>query len=171
MNQLIAGLFPMSEPAGAAIGVLKQKGYTKDISVIAKDWESDKIKSHDIKKDVGDGATAGAVTGATMGVAVGVISAAIAGLVAVVVPPAGLIVAGPLAAGLAGAAAGAVAGGVIGSLVKAGFPEEKAKMFQHQIELGDTLVAVSAPQDKAMDVQAIMEEYGASGVEVFEQRA
>ncbi|CAN5144846.1 hypothetical protein BH09PAT2_BH09PAT2_04400 [soil metagenome] len=171
MTHMIAGLFPDSKMAGDAISELKNKGYTKDISVITKEEMSDDAKVHDIKKDVTDGAGAGAMTGAAMGAVAAGVAALLVGAISFVIPGAGLIVLGPLAAGLTGAAAGAVTGGVVGALVDAGFPEEKAKMYQHQLELGDTLVSVSCPDDKDDDVKMIFNQHGASQLEVLHEHA
>lgn len=169
MSHLIAGLFTDSKLAGEAISELKNKGYTKDISVITKDGARD-TKTHDVKKDVSDGAGMGAATGAAMGAAIAGLTALLVGAVTVAIPGVGIVIAGPLAAGLAGAATGAVAGGVVGALVDAGFPEEKAKMYQHEIENGETLVSVSAGADKSGEVESILKKYGAHDTEVLNEK-
>lgn len=170
MSHLVSGLFTDSKSAGEAISILKNKGYTNDISVITKDTRTADTKATDVKKDVADGASAGATSGAALGAVAAGVAALLAGAISFVIPGAGLIVLGPLAATLTGAAAGAVAGGVVGALVDAGFPEEKAKMYEHQIQMGDTLVTVSADSTKTAEVQEILEEYGAEGVEVLNER-
>ena len=106
MSHLVAGLFRDSEWAGKAISSLKEKGYTKDISVISKDTSDPHLKSHDVKKDVTDGAVGGAAAGAVMGAAVGAVATLLVGAAAVVLPGVGILVLGPLGAGLAGAGGG-----------------------------------------------------------------
>lgn len=170
MSNLVVGLFTDSAMAGEAIGELKEKGYTKDISVVAKDMGDPELKSHDIKKDVSDGAGAGAVTGAAVGAAAGIAATLLAGAISVVVPGVGLVVAGPLAAGLAGAATGAVTGGAVGALVDLGFPEEKAKMYEHHIQSGDTLVAISTSEDKSSIAEQVLADHGAVEIQVLNER-
>lgn len=171
MSHLVAGLFRDSEWAGKAISSLKEKGYTKDISVISKDTSDPHLKSHDVKKDVTDGAVGGAAAGAVMGAAVGAVATLLVGAAAVVLPGVGILVLGPLGAGLAGAAAGAVTGTLVGVLVDAGFPEEKAKMYEHHIQSGETLVAVSVEADATDTILDIYSEFGAVEVQVLTEQS
>lgn len=170
MNHVTAGLFADSKSAGSAIAELKNKGYTKDISVISKESVDEQVKVQDIKKDVGDGVAAGATTGAAMGAAAVGLAALLAGAVSFVIPGAGVVVLGPLAAILTGAAAGALTGGIVGALVDAGFPEEKARMYEHQLQLGDTLVSVSSADDKSDEISMILRQHGASDVSVLNEK-
>lgn len=170
MSDLVVGLFTDSTMAGEAIAELKEKGYTKDISVVSKEVGDTELKAHDIKKDVSDGAGAGAVTGAAVGAAAGVAATLLAGALAVTIPGVGLVIAGPLAAGLAGAATGALTGGLVGALVDLGFPEEKAKMYEHHVQAGDTLVAVSASDDKSAIAEQILADHGAIEIQMLDER-
>lgn len=167
MNHLIVGTFSDSTNAGKAVAELKEKGYTKDISVITKDQSND-VTATDVKKDVSDGATAGAATGAAITGAIAALTTLLVGAVSFVVPGAGVVIMGPIAAGLTAAAAGAVAGGVIGALVDAGFPEEKARMYEHQITMGDTLVSVSTAEDRSEEAKLILNKYMPRQVDVLQ---
>lgn len=169
MSRTVAALYSDSKMAGDAIAELKDKGYTNDISVITKQT-MDETTTHDIKKDVSDGAGVGATAGAAVGATAAGVAALLAGAVSFIVPGAGLVVLGPLAAALTGAAAGAVTGGVVGALVDAGFPEEKAKMYEHQLTMGDTLVSVSAPSEKSDEVKAILSQHGANEIEMLNEK-
>lgn len=167
MNYLVSGLFFDSDAAGAAISHLKEKGYTKEISVISKDWNDPEVRAADIKKDVGSGAAVGAGTGAAVAGSAARLAAAMLGAVTVPIPGIGLIAAGPIAATLGGAAAGAATGGLIGALLSAGLPEEKARAYENQIEAGDTLVSVTVPEERSGDVSSILSQHGATGIETL----
>jgi uncharacterized membrane protein len=162
MKQLVVGLFEDSTSAGKLISELKNKGYAKEISLVSKDESTGKTTSHSVKEDPSVGATAGAVTGAAMGVFAGVL----AGLATIASPAGAFIVGGPLFASwaAAGAAAGAVTGGIVGGLVDAGIPEEKAKLYEKQIQAGQVLVAVTADEGTDDEVAALMELYGVSDI-------
>lgn len=155
---LIIGLFSDSDHAGQAVSELKQKGYTNDISVIAKDESSEEIKAHDVKQSTADGAASGAAIGGVMGGITGLL----AGLSSVALPGIGtVLVAGPLAAtwGLVGGAAGMLSGGLIGALVDAGIPEEEAREYEHALQAGEVLVVVSADESKTTAVHQIMDKH------------
>lgn len=164
MNTVI-GLFDDSKKAGEAIGDLKAKGYTNDISVIAKDVNDPKISSHQVKQEVGDGATAGAAIGGTMGVLAGIL----AGATSFLVPGVGLLVLGPLATTLAGAAAGAVTGGVVGALVDKGIPEERAKAYQDAVTSGQVLVSITTDEQRAIEAQDILKSHGVIEAMAYKQ--
>lgn len=148
----IIGLFKDSKMAGAAVGELKNQGYTDHISVVGKDVNKMGVEGTDVKQDLTDGA----VTGATTGAVLGALGALLVGAASFVLPGVGLIAMGPLATLLAGTAGGAVAGGVTGALVDWGIPEEKAKEFEHKLESGEVLVAVTADEGAVEKVQQVM---------------
>ncbi len=170
MNHHIVGLFSESKGAGEAISELKEKGYTKDISLITKDYASEHPRVRDIKKDITSGSDAGAVSGAAMGGVAAGITSLFVGAVSFVIPGAGLIVLGPLATTLTGIVAGALTGQVVGALVDAGFPKEKAKMYEHQLKSGDTLVSVTTDDEKSMIVQQILTVHGAHQTEILNKQ-
>ncbi len=164
MSQLIAALFTDSKHAGEAVADLKEAGFTKDISVISKEYDGFEIDSttHQIKQQIKDGAVGGAVIGA----AIGGLATVLAGITAVTIPAVGIFIAGPLASTLTGAAAGAVAGTLIGALVDKGIPDEQAKLYEDRITAGDTLVAVTASDDMVDDVLAVFMAHGVDAAEV-----
>ena len=160
MSHLMTAIFSDSKKAGEAIGELKTKGYTNDISVIAKDTKDKELASHQVKQDVSDGAAAGAATGAAMGTVAGLL----VGAASFVVPGVGLVVLGPLATILSGAAAGAVAGGITGTLVDWGIPDAKAKDYEHRIKNGEVLVAVSSDPSKESEIRHIFSAHQADDI-------
>lgn len=143
-NEFLTGSFRDRAEAERAYDSLISKGYSKDeINVIMSD---DTRKRHftetttttDLGTKAAEGGLAGATVGGTVGAVAGVL--AVAGTLAI--PGLGLVLAGPLAAGLAGLGAGAAAGGLLGALIGAGIPEERAKMYQTEIENGGIVVGV-----------------------------
>lgn len=163
MAHFIAGLFEDSTKAGHAISDLIARGYTKDISVISKQWNgfSLDIKSHQIKEDPSDGATMGAIAGGI----VGGLGALLAGLTAIAIPG-GLFIVGPLAITIAAVFAGAAVGGLVGVLVDLGIPEKQAELFTDQIAAGQTLAAVTVGHDKEESVVEILGKHGATEAEL-----
>jgi len=158
MSKLVLGLFTNSDLAGKAISNLKDKGYTKEISLVAKD-SGGEVKSHKIKDDVPNGAATGAIIGGPLGALAGLV----AGAATAAVPGGMLLIAGPIALtwGLSGAAVGALSGGLIGSFAKIGLSEEKAKLFEKHIDQGEVLVAVTSKGDSDSSVIQSMKDVGA----------
>lgn len=157
MNHLVAALFTDSKHAGEAVGELHSAGFTKDISVIAKDVNESGENVHQIKQDTKDGAVAGAAAGGLLG---GLAAFMAAATPVTIVGLGALLISGPLAA-LLGATGGALAGGLVGSLVDLGIPDQKARMFEDAIRSGETLVTVSVEDDKLEDVYQVFEKHGA----------
>jgi len=157
-EKLVTGLFMDSDQAGEAVAELKQKGYTKDISFISRDFKDGEVKSHQVKEDITEGAATGAATGGVIGGLAGIA----AGAVSLVVPGIGpLVIAGPLAAawGLTGSALGALAGGLVGALVDAGIPKKEAERFKERIVAGDVLVAVTTDGEHVDEVSEILDQH------------
>lgn len=164
MAELVAGLFQNSKKAGDAIGELKAKGFTDDISVISKDVNNPGTSAHQVKQDIADGAGAGAVAGGTLGV----IGGFLAGATSLAIPGIGpLLAIGPLAAALGGGAIGAATGGIVGALVDAGIPDERAKMYEDKIRAGEVLVTVTVPEDKVQSVQRILDQHSVEAMEMY----
>lgn len=160
MSHIMTAIFSDSKRAGQAVADLNEKGYTQDISVIAKNDDSMGAKTHDVKQDVADGAATGAATGATMGTVAGLL----VGAASFVVPGIGLVVLGPLATILSGAAAGALTGGITGALVDWGISDEKAKDYEHRIQSGQVLVAVTSDPSKEPEIRQIFSNRGAMDI-------
>lgn len=145
MKKTILGIFRDSKLAGQCVSELKDKGYTKDISVIAKNDSDRDLVSHDVKQDIADGTTAGAAS--------------------FVIPGMGLVVLGPIATTLTGAAAGALTGGIVETLVDWGVPEKQAKEYQDRIKNGEVLIAVDADEEHQSHIKNIMDNYGVEFIE------
>ncbi|HLL60770.1 MAG TPA: DUF1269 domain-containing protein [Candidatus Nitrosocosmicus sp.] len=156
MAHLVTGIFFDSKSAGDAVAELKEMGFTKDISIVAKDLKDDELKSHDIKKDVTDVAAGSAAIGAGMGA----LTALLVGAATITLPGiGGILLTGPLLAA-AGAAGGALTGGLVGALVDAGLPEEKAKAYAHHIEKGEVFVSVSVSSEQEQEVSEVFIKHG-----------
>jgi uncharacterized membrane protein len=155
----IVGIFRDSKHAGEAVSELNNKGYTNDVTVIAK--EGEEVTTHDVKKDISDGTTTGAVAGA----AVGGIAALLSGVSSFVLPGLGLLVLGPLAGFLTGLGAGAVTGGLVGALVDWGIPEETAKAYEERLNEGEVLVGVTTNNTDA--ARQILESHGVDETQTY----
>lgn len=143
-TDFLTGSFRDRSGAERAYDSLVRDGYTKDeINVIMSD---DTRKKHfsetTITTDLGTKAAEGGLAGATLGGTIGAVAGVVAVAGTLAIPGLGLVLAGPLAAGLAGLGAGAAAGGLLGALIGAGIPEERAKVYQTEIENGGIVVGV-----------------------------
>jgi len=159
-DKLITALFVDSKKAGEAIAELKEKGYTKNISVIIRDETDGEVKTKEVKDETGDGAISAAATGGVIGGLAGLA----AGAISLVVPGVGpLVVTGPLVAtwGLTGGALGALAGGLVGALVDAGVSQEEAERYETRIMEGDVLVAVTTDDEHVDEVREILDNHDA----------
>lgn len=156
------GLFSDSKRAGDAVAQLKERGYTDDISVLAKDDKTGDPRSEDVKKEVKDSAAIGAGVGAVAG-------AIWAGLSAVALPGLGLLVGGPLAALLTGGGAGALAGGLAGALADYGIPKDMAKKYEERIGRGDVAVAVTTDEGHVDEVRQILSDHSANEIQSVEK--
>jgi hypothetical protein len=109
---------------------------------------SDETRKRDFTKehkssDMGNKALEGAGVGGAVGGVVGATAVGFAAAVAAVtVPVLGLVIVGPLAGALAGGAAGATAGGLVGVLVGAGIPEDRAKVYETELNDGAIVLGV-----------------------------
>ena len=156
MPHIITGLFTDTKQAGDAVAELKNKNYTGDISIIAKDPTSGNIETQSVKEDGTEGATAGATVGAIAGGAATIL----AGITAVAVPGVGLV-AGPIATALAAAATGGVAGGLVGYLVDKGIPDNEAKKYEDRIRSGDVFISAEVEHGSEGDVETTLMNHGA----------
>ena len=161
MSTIIAGLFTDSKKAGEAVKKLKNKGYTDNVSVIAKDSSGD-TNSTSVKDEKPRAATTAAMVGGPIGALAGLF----VGSVSAAIPGAILLVGGPLALiwGVTGAAIGALGGGLIGALVDIGFPEDKAKIFQDHILRGQVLIAITGDEDKLHSIKQSLKSMGATEI-------
>ncbi|MEH6663532.1 MAG: hypothetical protein V7678_01665 [Brevundimonas sp.] len=154
-----------------AIRSLENDGFhTHDISLISNNADEWHVagRSTDARRtdddhdgDAGEGAATGAGVGAALGGGAGLL----AGLGMLAIPGVGPVVAaGWLASTAAGAAVGAAAGGATGGLVGAltddGESEEDAHVYAEGVRRGGSLVSVRVADERARDVEAILEHHG-----------
>ena len=173
MTKTVIGVFSSSKQAEDAIGALRQMGFDKEISMIAKDTESKRNASEQPNNeegnqgfsmandnaDVADGITTGGIVGGLAGLAMG------AG--ALLVPGFGpILAAGPIAGLISGTATGGIAGG----LIDWGIPEQESKKYENDVRQGKILVSVHASSPKVDQAEDVLNRYGASNVRVHEKK-
>lgn len=137
-------LFKTPEEAEKAYQDALDAGYSpQDINVVMSEDSRKKYYNSVLVKE-GSKASEGLGIGGVAGAALGGIAGAIAAIgTSLVVPGLGIVIAGPIVAGLAGAGAGGVTGGLVGSLIGWGIPEDKAKVFESEINSGGILLGVN----------------------------
>lgn len=163
----VTGAFRDHESADKAYNELLKKGYTeKDIHVMMSEDTRKRLGGKDVKLESGNKALEGAGVGGALGGAVG---ATILGIMAaastVAIPGLGLLVAGPLAGSLIGGAAGAAAGGLAGTLVGMGIPEDRAKIYEEDLNRGHIVLGVNPRNDE--DATYFEREWRTSGEHVY----
>lgn len=163
MKAVLLGLFADSKDAGSAVAELKDKGYAKEISVMARNSKTD-TDVYEVKQDI----TEGAAVGATVGVATGLLAGLFSGVSMIAVPGLGLLVGGPLAAlmGLAGGVVGSVGGGVIGALIDFGVNEATAEVYDKAIKRNEVLIGVTTEESSVAFVTDIMNKHSANNISI-----
>lgn len=152
MSKVVVGVFHDRDRAESALEDLKNQGFEREISLVARDEEKDGTTTED--QDLTEGAFTGGALGGIAGLLVG------AG--ALLIPGVGpIIAAGPIAATLTGV----VTGGIAGSLVDYGIPEERGEYYEEQIRQGGILITLRAGDDRIDDAASIMRNHGAEDVE------
>lgn len=141
MTETITALFRDSAHAGRAVAELKERGFSKEISILAYNRKYENPALHIVKDNVAGGTAVGGSIGAVTGALAGILS----GISAVVVPGVGAIVGGPLVTllGVTGGAIGTLAGGIVGGLVDIGVNESTARLYGDRIRKGEVLVGVT----------------------------
>jgi hypothetical protein len=138
-HSMVVGLFETRTQAEQAIDELQQAGFSRDQIGFAVRDEGGEASVHGPGTEAGTAAATGAVSGGIIG---GVLGAA----ASLIIPGFGPALAGGLlVATLGGAAIGAAAGSVLGGLMGMGIPEEDARYYESELQIGHTLVAVNAP--------------------------
>ncbi len=152
----VLSTFPNQDAAEKAVAELRQKGYDKDISIIARDGQNRENNQYTTmgNDSVTDGATTGGVLGGLAGLAVGAGALAIPGI-------GPLIAAGPIAGLLSGAATGGIAGG----LVDWGIPQERSKFYEDKVKQGSILVSVHTEDNRINEAADTLRRFGAQDVE------
>lgn len=157
MSKTVIGVFSSRDQAEGAVHSLRQKGFEKEISIMAKD--DSKPRSDRNSETYGtDSITNGATTGGVIGGVAGLV----AGLGALAIPGIGPIVAaGPITGLLSGAATGGIAGG----LVDWGIPKERGKYYEGKVKEGSIVVAVQSSEEKIDNAAEVLRSNGATDVE------
>jgi uncharacterized membrane protein len=157
MSKVVLGVFRDRNQAEEALSDLKEQGFDRDVSLIARDAERDQGGAE------GQDLTEGAFTGG----AVGGIAGLLAGAGALLIPGIGpIIAAGPIAATLTGV----VTGGIAGGLIDYGVPEERGEYYEEQVRQGAILISMKSSDDKVDDAASVLRAHGASDVETHRVR-
>jgi uncharacterized membrane protein len=156
MSRVVIAVFNEKDRAESALQELKEKGYERDLSLVARDEER---SGETDTTSFGDQNLA---EGTYTGGALGGIAGLLAGVGALLIPGIGPIVAaGPIAATLTGV----VGGGIAGGLIDYGIPEERGEYYEEQVRQGGILVSVKAPDERIDEAASILRHFGASDVE------
>jgi len=172
MAKTVVSLFGTREQAEKAIRELRNRGFEKEISVIAKD-EGKQARGRDIEAGeefagrenetnkaafggdtLADGGATGGILGGLAGLAMGAGALTIPGL-------GPIIAAGPIAGMLSGIAGG----GIAGALVDWGIPQERGQFFEEEVRKGNVLVSVSSDNQRADEAAEILRRFGGKEVE------
>lgn len=172
-ERTISSLFVEQAQIDAVIRKLIDRGIPSDhISVMGRNFQSEtRIAGFITKKDVILG---GLRTGAIFGSLFGSFLSLLTGVGVLFVPFLGAIVAaGPISAILLGAASGAIAGsagaGLVSVFTALGMPEDKAALYQTQLQAGEFLLLVEVPQDRVGEYLLLLESAGAKDTHVLDQ--
>lgn len=162
----IVGVFSNKENAEKAVRALRDQGFEREISVVAKEDERSGQQSGkgDFEAGMDDG-LGDLSEGTAWGGAIGGAAGLLAGAGALAIPGIGPIVAaGPLAAALSGV----VAGGVAGGLIDMGIPEEEGKQLEQDIKQGKVLAIVETSSDRLSSAEDTLREHGADHIKSYE---
>lgn len=154
MAKTVIGVFRNRSDADRAVEELRQKGFGREVSLIARD-----------DRQGGGGGTVaeGVVTGGTLGGLAGLL----AGAGALAIPGVGpILAAGPIAGALTGAATGGLAGG----LIDWGIPEERGRFYEQKVREGNLVAMVKSSDPKVNEAADIMRRHGAQDVETHAAR-
>lgn len=165
MTHIMVALFEDSKAAGGAVGELKNRGYARDISVIAKAPGTGaihlyQIKEHDVEMEDTE-------LGADWGLVGGIVGGLTAVLNPLTAAPA-VVAAFAVAMGVAGAAIGAATGEYMGALSGAGLPPERAKLFADRIRAGEVVVSVADTKGADDQVRETFVLYGGKHIHTLE---
>ena len=166
MSKTVVAVFSKETAAREAVENLRQAGFDREISLLARDNEGKQNQQQDNMGSL-TGATGPGETGIGDGVGTGGVLGGLAGLAAgagaLVIPGLGpLIAAGPIAGMLSGAAAGGLAGG----LLDLGIPETESRQYENDIRQGKILVSVQTDDNRADQANRILQEHGSDRVRI-----
>lgn len=155
-NGAVVAVFENRSQADSAIYELEQAGFGEDqIGFVVKnpDTEENMISGESGKMMTGPDAAKGAVSGGILGGIAGAVAA-------LLIPGVGPIIAGGIIiAALSGIAIGAAAGGLVGIMMGLDVPEEEAKYYESEFQLGRSVVIVKAG-DRARVARTILHQHG-----------
>jgi len=158
LSKTVIGVFSSHDQAEKAVSELRNKGFEKEISILAKEEKSYKGTDKNTEMfggdSLSDGATTGGVIGGIAGLAIGAGALAIPGL-------GPIIAAGPIAGLLSGAATGGVAGG----LADWGIPEDRSKYYEGQVREGNIVATLKTNDEKINSAADVLRKNGAQDVE------
>lgn len=163
MAKLVISTFGTRSQAEEAVNELRQRGFDREISIVAKEDVARSGAGKDRtagRRDMeigGEDLTGGAATGGILGGLAGLA----AGAGALAIPGLGpLFAIGPITGLLTGAATG----GIAGSLVDWGIPEAEGKQIEQDIRSGKIMVAVTADDHRINDAAMVLRKHGADQV-------
>ncbi|AFV11199.1 putative membrane protein [Thermacetogenium phaeum DSM 12270] len=160
MGSVVLGVFDTREQAEQAASRLRDQGFHKDISIVAKEEKAERQEEGELRMGGDDTAVEGITTGGVLGGIAGLA----AGAGALVIPGIGPLVAlGPIAGLLSGAATGGLAGG----LLDWGIPEEEGKHYEEDVRQGKILLSVQGSGPRLDEAANILRQSGAHDVKVF----
>lgn len=158
MSKTVIGVFRSHDQAEKAVAELRDRGFEKEISIMAKEGQSYKGTDQNTKMfggdSLSDGATTGGVIGGIAGLAIGAGALAIPGI-------GPIIAAGPIAGMLSGAATGGIAGG----LADWGIPEDRSKFYEGKVKEGGIVATLRTDDDKIDSAADVLRKNGAQDVE------
>ncbi len=152
----VVAVFESHSQADSAIHELEQAGFREDqIGFVVKnpDTEENMISGESGTMMTGPDAAKGAISGGIIGGIAGAVAA-------LLIPGVGPIIAGGIIiAALSGIALGAAAGGLVGIMMGLDVPEEEAKYYESEFQLGRSVVIVKAG-DRVQQARTIMHQNG-----------
>ncbi len=150
MARTTAGLFDRLEDARAAYNELAARGYSEELSLIARDPRRNNERDI-IAGELDEGAAfeSEAATDAAKGMVIGAGVGLLAGMSALVIPVIGPIVAlGTVATGLA---IGGAAGAMIGTLEDGSLSKDESDYLMEGLSRGGSVLIFHAPDDQAAE--------------------
>lgn len=159
MGSVVLGVFDTREQAEQAASSLRDKGFHKDISIVAQ-----KEEGTGETEEIRMGGDDTAIEGITAGGVLGSIAGLAAGAGALVIPGIGPLVAmGPIAGMLSGAATGGLAGG----LLDWGIPEEEGRHYEEDVKQGKILLSVQGSRPRLEEAASVLRQFGAHDVKIY----
>lgn len=188
MDRTVIGVFSSKAQAERAVSELREKGFSNQISILARGSEGAKNPVEEVSnrvtlrgdvhenpvdsaavEDAARGPETGnnetVLDGAGWGASLGGAAGLLAGAGFLALPGFGpILAAGPISAALTGAATGGIAGG----LLDYGIPDERGRRYEEEVRSGRILAIVRTDARKAEEAAQILRRNGASSVETHD---